>query len=462
MNTTPSLGRLLAALALLGLTWTGEARAEPDDSGSEIRWGNGGKKDAFLYNALSTNHQANPVMVSVPLKDEYYASTTPAVELRYQLEDPNAREFMKYLVSCALEKGQTLSYKDRLGEAHTWEGAIGLCPEWAKDKASESCQKWVSACILARVNAYGYRVQLMMRGEHPSAPGLTPRPTVMTDPVLRYTRTRVESLLRCNAAAPGASRDCGYELSQREPQNPLAAGSVGSCKPGMDVELGVSDWSGSNMVFRVCEGLSACDSASSLAESEDPWGPAPTARFSCPRTGTFNVMMAPYDPRAGWGELKLKSLTSAAEYPAPEPEVFKTREGAFFGTLFGPNAVSPKLNIYVDEGGNVHRSVNYVQGSVYPKMYACNDPMWTNAEAYTTNRLCALMGQNCMAQPLGDCANFAKCSMAKDNDHYASCVGGDGNTYPEVITTFLHRPCDVVHDPQACGHKYYPAPPANK
>jgi hypothetical protein len=76
-------------------------------------------------------------------------------------------QFFQYLVGCALRADQTatLHVDDH---AYTFEGAMGLAPEWADGDCGESCQQWVSSCLIARSNARGERVEISLRGDHAS------------------------------------------------------------------------------------------------------------------------------------------------------------------------------------------------------------------------------------------------------------------------------------------------------
>ena len=96
--------------------------------------------------------------------------------------DPNAVDFLKYVYSCAMPPGAsltlTLHHTDADGGAITTEdggtsteqvvleGKHGLAPEWgaADDaKCNDDCKRWVSACLLARTNAYGQHVKISLR-----------------------------------------------------------------------------------------------------------------------------------------------------------------------------------------------------------------------------------------------------------------------------------------------------------
>jgi hypothetical protein len=78
--------------------------------------------------------------------------------------DPNAVEFVKYAYSCAMPPGKQMTLTIN-GEAVLFEGSLGLAPEWGEDNGScnDACKRWVSACLLARTNAYGAHVEISLR-----------------------------------------------------------------------------------------------------------------------------------------------------------------------------------------------------------------------------------------------------------------------------------------------------------
>ncbi|QRN96682.1 hypothetical protein JRI60_48160 [Archangium violaceum] len=454
LMTTRFLHRLLLAMALMGLTWAGEAGA--------TRWGNGLNTWDLRFNALSANPEANARMVQAPLRADIYALWTGDSVLRDQLEDSSARAFMQYVVACALEPSQTLSWTDRAGRYYKWKGELGLCPAWASGAASEQCQRWVSACVLARNNAWGYRVLFSARGDLGYAPAVfTPQPTVNTDAYQRLTHQPVASTLGCGTQQYGVNRACGFQLAK-----------VGRCTVGQRVHLGGggTPWDyacpgptlgkmvSGDMVFRVCEGLGACDGSAALAQSEGSCGGIlPAVSFTCPASATFSVLTAPYSSTA-WGEVDIQAWY--ATYAAPETSVFPVREGAFWGTIFGPGAVASGVKVYVDGSGITHgKQPPPVPGSIYPRMYACQGPGWSDTQAYATARLCTLPGQNCVAQPLGRCdatlpknPEVLRCQTnnATGYGDYGQCVGADGMVGSEVITPWLNQPCDVVGEGSAC------------
>lgn len=86
-------------------------------------------------------------------------------------------ELVRYIVSCALPKGDSITFEAD-GTKYTFEGEIGVAPEWKTKACDTSCQRWVSACLLARINFAGAHVQISMRGENK---GLAVQPHEMRD-----------------------------------------------------------------------------------------------------------------------------------------------------------------------------------------------------------------------------------------------------------------------------------------
>ena len=76
------------------------------------------------------------------------------------------RQFLKYLVSCALLPEQG-AYVVVDGVRHDFPGSLGLAPHWLDQPLTETEQRWVSAGILARTNFFGVQVQISTR--HPSS-----------------------------------------------------------------------------------------------------------------------------------------------------------------------------------------------------------------------------------------------------------------------------------------------------
>lgn len=77
------------------------------------------------------------------------------------------RHFLSYLVSTALGRDQS-AYALVDGRRHEFAGDLGLAPDWLDRPLTPDEERWVSAGILARINAFGQRVQISLR--HPDTP----------------------------------------------------------------------------------------------------------------------------------------------------------------------------------------------------------------------------------------------------------------------------------------------------
>jgi hypothetical protein len=132
--------------------------------------------DWLRLNALTTNASAVGRMARLPLSSRVYddaqgSDAQPGPYLRDQLCDPYARQVMKRVVECALAgstpdlPAQAVTWRHAgLGLSETWQGSIGLCPEWHTGLPGGDCLERVSACVLARLNEQGQTVSISMRG----------------------------------------------------------------------------------------------------------------------------------------------------------------------------------------------------------------------------------------------------------------------------------------------------------
>lgn len=74
------------------------------------------------------------------------------------------RDWLKYIVRCALPADTKVVAPNSDGK-NVLEGMFGLAPDWAHARLSDSGERWVSACLLAFVNALGEHVLVSVRGD---------------------------------------------------------------------------------------------------------------------------------------------------------------------------------------------------------------------------------------------------------------------------------------------------------
>lgn len=441
-----------------------EAGASLQAQESEIRIVNSLTTQALVLNALTTNPTANALLGSNALKT-LFDPTSGNTYIRQQLRDVDAQHVMEYLTSCALKEGQVLKWKDPVtGAVGSWAGKLGVCSSWYDSAPSQTCLRQVSACIVARNNAFGRKVELSMRGEHLANPDifrLEPKtPPTQYDP---DTSQRVRSFIECQGASQGVGRNCGWSLDYIGKCQPdevvrLGAGGVAPDQCGVGHALGSS--TGSRMMLRVCTGIAGCDSNGTrfLAESEGSCGgSAPAVSFVCPAAGYFNVMKAPWaSTQSGSVSVMVEEETEAkSAYALSEQEAFTVREGAFYGTIFDPSALAVTVEVV---RGEVKGKSAVVMGSVYQKMFSCYDAEWDEGLANANHRVCALpgAGANCAATPMGTCvaaleneeagsvcATSDGSSLPGDGD-YEVCTGQQETVWNEPVTVFINAACDLM------------------
>jgi hypothetical protein len=134
-------------------------------------------------NRLASNRLASNRLASNRLSANHLESTEDAAEL---LSTADGRELYFYLMSCALppdvsiqatvpgapdsnpespEPSTNTPYTCASGVC-TFPGNLGLAPKWIDRKLNKKGQRWISACLFARVNAFDTAEAISMRGKH--------------------------------------------------------------------------------------------------------------------------------------------------------------------------------------------------------------------------------------------------------------------------------------------------------
>jgi hypothetical protein len=142
--------------------------AETDD-GTESVQSALATDNALTANALTANAlTANALTANALTANALTANALTANALTANgLRDPLSREFLKYVVSCALDDGDDVTIKVD-GTKYVFPGSLGLAPDWGKKWGfcDGECQRWVSACVLARVDAAGVKRMISIRGDN--------------------------------------------------------------------------------------------------------------------------------------------------------------------------------------------------------------------------------------------------------------------------------------------------------
>jgi len=123
--------------------------------------------NALSANALSANAlSANALSANALSANALSANALSANALTAKaLKDPLAREFLKYVVSCALDDDTVIKMSID-GTTYSFPGSLGLEPQWGERGGScdQSCQRWITACVLARVDFLGIERPISVRG----------------------------------------------------------------------------------------------------------------------------------------------------------------------------------------------------------------------------------------------------------------------------------------------------------
>jgi hypothetical protein len=165
-----SLGFLFLATSALACAGAGEEASAPVGIAAIVDNGltaNGLTANGLTANGLTANGlTANGLTANGLTANGLTANGLTANGLTASsLADPLTNKFLSYLVSCALGPQQILTITSG-GSTYHFPGQLGLAPQWGSDHGScdGSCQRWVSACLLARVDAAGIDREISVRG----------------------------------------------------------------------------------------------------------------------------------------------------------------------------------------------------------------------------------------------------------------------------------------------------------
>lgn len=145
--------------ACLGLLLSAAGCAEMDETPDEgahsmLSTTNG----LASINGLSTTNglgTANGLSTTNGLGTSNGLSTTNGL-----MTSSDGRNTVSYLVRCALAAGTTLVKKDQYGNSYTFNGVLGLAPQWKDSACDTACQERISSCMLAHINTAGVHIPL--------------------------------------------------------------------------------------------------------------------------------------------------------------------------------------------------------------------------------------------------------------------------------------------------------------
>jgi hypothetical protein len=170
MSTSPRLAFAIISAASLFQVACADLPADPGEAVAETEQAvpvmNALSANALSANALSANALSANALSANALSANALSANALVSEA---LEDPLAREFLSYVVSCALPQGAHFDLEIQ-GDVYGFDGGLGLAPEWGEEDGycNDDCRSWVSACVLSRVNYLGDEVIISVRGKHPA------------------------------------------------------------------------------------------------------------------------------------------------------------------------------------------------------------------------------------------------------------------------------------------------------
>ncbi len=169
--------------------WSGEGGLWTAGTWNALNWSDE-VWDDFRYSALR-GHRI-PEEIVAALDDE---TMMPDGRRRRQHVDA----FLGYVVGCALagkegdRLADTVTIETPAGFLYRYEGNVGVAREWASPRTTmrltptphmqqeepgcdDECHKWVSACLGAHINSYGWNVMISMAATDNDGLGIRPEP----------------------------------------------------------------------------------------------------------------------------------------------------------------------------------------------------------------------------------------------------------------------------------------------
>jgi hypothetical protein len=135
-------------------------------------------QNRLAQNRLAQNRLAQNRLAQNALSSTRLEATLATTEL---LATADGREVYSYIISCALPEGVTMEAAvpgaPDIAPPHTlytckdgkcvFSGSLGLAPYWVDRPLPPKGQRWVTACLLARVNLHDTTEAISLRGVAP-------------------------------------------------------------------------------------------------------------------------------------------------------------------------------------------------------------------------------------------------------------------------------------------------------
>lgn len=181
--------RAIVRLAAVSIALVGTVAITSDQTRAAVSR-NRLASNRLASNRLASNRLASNRLASNALTSSRLEANLATAEI---LSSPEGRDVYSYIISCALREGTTIQAKvpdatdtappdtnyTCAGGVCTFPGALGLADYWTSRRLDPQGQRWITACLLARVNANNLTESVSLRG-------LAPQLSVAGDETLLY------------------------------------------------------------------------------------------------------------------------------------------------------------------------------------------------------------------------------------------------------------------------------------
>jgi hypothetical protein len=148
------------------------APAQADETSNRIA------ANRIAANRIAANRIAANKLAARKLSENHLEADSEAAEM---LGTADGRDVYSYIINCALPEGKEIdatvpgasdtappeTLYTCANESCRFPGSLGLAEYWIDHRLDGKGQRWITACLLARVNYFGIKVIISLRGVAP-------------------------------------------------------------------------------------------------------------------------------------------------------------------------------------------------------------------------------------------------------------------------------------------------------
>lgn len=172
LSTRSFAGRVSLATVATVLIALAAAPAQADETSNRIA------ANRIAANRIAANRIAANKLAASKISENRLEAASGAAKM---LSTEDGREVYSYIINCALPEGKEIDATvpgatdtappDTLytcaNESCRFPGSLGLAEYWIDHRLDVKGQRWITACLLARVNCFGVKVMISLRGVAP-------------------------------------------------------------------------------------------------------------------------------------------------------------------------------------------------------------------------------------------------------------------------------------------------------